>query len=147
MTHNIIMIKYLMVFQLLSQKIKWLSFPQRNSNELGNISRSSDTNIEEIPAKRVSKEKREKIVCGCKGDCARKICGCKKAGRLCDRAYCKCSADKCQNKSPEDDKENDFTSVETVTIEKGDIPNLDVSTIGLGSHRDTVNFELFLNFR
>ena len=91
--------------------------------------------MEEIPAKRVSKEKREKIVCGCKGDCARKICGCKKAGRLCDRAYCKCSADKCKNKSPE---------------EKGDIPNLDVSTIenvrGLGSHRDTVNLELFLTF-
>ena len=94
----------------------------------------------------MSKEKREKIVCGCKGDCARKICGCKKAGRLCDRAYCECSADKCKNKSPDDDEKNDFTSVETVTIEKGDIPNLDVSTIGLGSHRDTVNFEVFKTF-
>ena len=103
--------------------------------------------MEEIPPKRLSKEKREKIVCGCKGDCARKICGCKKAGRFCDRAYCKCSAEKCVNKSPDDDKENDFTAAETVTIEKGDFPNLDVSTIGLGSHRDTVNFELFLNFR
>ena len=98
------------------------------------------------PPKRVS---RDKATCGCKGNCSRKICGCKKAGSFCDPNFCKCKPETCVNKALPGgaNGDDDFKENETVTIDNAALRspiNLDASTMGLGSMRGTVSLYTFI---
>lgn len=49
-----------------------------------------------IKAQEISKVNIKVTVCGCKGDCSSKRCGCMKENNKCT-ASCKCSSEICQN--------------------------------------------------
>ncbi|XP_027230346.2 chromosome-associated kinesin KIF4-like isoform X2 [Penaeus vannamei] len=78
-------------------------------------------------AKRKSGSKRDSsgdIRCGCKGDCSKKLCACRKGMNACS-LKCKCNVMKCKNRSTPDSSLSETSKNDTLlnsTFEVGSVP-------------------------
>ncbi|XP_042221301.1 chromosome-associated kinesin KIF4A-like [Homarus americanus] len=89
---------------------------------------ANEENEEEILGKKDKKNatKRDsdgEVKCGCKGDCSKKICACRKNSNACG-LKCKCNVIKCKNRSTPDSSISDVSKGDTLLNSTFDITAL-----------------------